>query len=711
MATDSQLSILIDIRAQLAELTRAQEGFRGAREEAQSFGSALRTGLGIDLARRGLDLLTNSIRQSVGEAFRLAGAIKDQSENLSLSTEAYQVLGHVLKEAGGDMQLLTQWIAQSNRSLAEARNLASGAAGAYRTLGLDPAKLEGLAVEHRLETIARAIAQAKDQTAAYGAASQIVGSRNLPTLLGAMRTLAAEGFGPLATAARAAGQVMERDTVLALDRAAKQIEKARRQLQIQLGKDLGQLLAEQPAFFAEATGGLFDAFDVLIRRPFQGIGAMTANAINFAEGRGFTFLEEANALQRRLQAELDAAEKAKETADRRARADAASAEAAQLQRLAEAELALARAQLERQAAESDPLVSNEAVRRDKILAALEKEIAARKRLLALQAEPAASGAANEDPAARQLRQAKGEAELQAATAAHTSLKYPLGARARAGIAAAGVEDPRRNPNALQLREGIGAGVDQWIAALGSRGEQAAAAVQASLGATVQGIGDGIFGWLTGVESFGNAMRNLVGSIFRTMLQTVVQMGVQWLVNTALIKTGMLSIEATADGLRAARVVKENAAEAATMPAKMSGAAAASVSSFGLAAVLGIAALLAAMAAFGGFREHGGGVVAGRAYVVGEKRPELFVPHTGGTIIPSLEGLSVAPAAAAVSVAAPSVSASATLAGAAGSAGSGRPQRLIAIVPDLASARALQRDPNFENVIVDVVQRRRGEILG
>ncbi|HEY1107442.1 MAG TPA: hypothetical protein VGE76_02380, partial [Opitutaceae bacterium] len=43
--------------------------------------------------------------------------------------------------------------------------------------------------------------------------------------------------------------------------------------------------------------------------------------------------------------------------------------------------------------------------------------------------------------------------------------------------------------------------------------------------------------------------------------------------------------------------------------------------------------------------------------------------------------------------------------------SAKQQRLIAIVPDLASARALQRDPNFENVIVDVVQRRRGEILG
>lgn len=39
--------------------------------------------------------------------------------------------------------------------------------------------------------------------------------------------------------------------------------------------------------------------------------------------------------------------------------------------------------------------------------------------------------------------------------------------------------------------------------------------------------------------------------------------------------------------------------------------------------------------FGGFMEDGGAVQAGQAYVVGEKRPELFVPRTSGTIIPKM----------------------------------------------------------------------------
>jgi len=43
--------------------------------------------------------------------------------------------------------------------------------------------------------------------------------------------------------------------------------------------------------------------------------------------------------------------------------------------------------------------------------------------------------------------------------------------------------------------------------------------------------------------------------------------------------------------------------------------------------------------FGGFRAGGGSVSAGKAYVVGEKRPELFVPSTSGRIVPNVPTVS------------------------------------------------------------------------
>lgn len=43
--------------------------------------------------------------------------------------------------------------------------------------------------------------------------------------------------------------------------------------------------------------------------------------------------------------------------------------------------------------------------------------------------------------------------------------------------------------------------------------------------------------------------------------------------------------------------------------------------------------------FGGFKAGGGDVMPGRAYVVGEQRPELFVPRAAGRIIPNVNGMS------------------------------------------------------------------------
>jgi hypothetical protein len=51
----------------------------------------------------------------------------------------------------------------------------------------------------------------------------------------------------------------------------------------------------------------------------------------------------------------------------------------------------------------------------------------------------------------------------------------------------------------------------------------------------------------------------------------------------------------------------------------------------------IGGLFSKLGSFGGYRASGGPVSAGRAYVVGERGPELFVPRAAGVIQPSAEG--------------------------------------------------------------------------
>ena len=62
----------------------------------------------------------------------------------------------------------------------------------------------------------------------------------------------------------------------------------------------------------------------------------------------------------------------------------------------------------------------------------------------------------------------------------------------------------------------------------------------------------------------------------------------------------------------------------------------SISSFGVAGVVGLAAIIAALAAVATARETGGSVIGGMPYVVGERRPELFIPETSGRIVPQVD---------------------------------------------------------------------------
>jgi hypothetical protein len=104
-----------------------------------------------------------------------------------------------------------------------------------------------------------------------------------------------------------------------------------------------------------------------------------------------------------------------------------------------------------------------------------------------------------------------------------------------------------------------------------------------------------------------------------------------------------------------KIAGSNAVAGASQAAAATGAAAPITLPAFIAGALGVVA--AAFAAFGNFgssssssmssgqgstftnrREFGGPVSKGRAYIVGERRPELFVPNTNGVILPQLPSM-------------------------------------------------------------------------
>lgn len=110
---------------------------------------------------------------------------------------------------------------------------------------------------------------------------------------------------------------------------------------------------------------------------------------------------------------------------------------------------------------------------------------------------------------------------------------------------------------------------------------------------------------------------------------------------------MNNTKATTDNLTAKQQLSSfSLAGGAGVPSQFAGMTTAQLFSAGLVDAHGNVTLAGAAAGLGTsslgatqaqFRASGGDVSAGRPYVVGEKRPELFVPNVSGTILPNVPG--------------------------------------------------------------------------
>jgi hypothetical protein len=131
---------------------------------------------------------------------------------------------------------------------------------------------------------------------------------------------------------------------------------------------------------------------------------------------------------------------------------------------------------------------------------------------------------------------------------------------------------------------------------------------------------------------GDALKNIRNQILVGIVGAMIQMGTQWVATHVLMKAVTAAWSAFTGGVRAADVAATTTAESTKAAAAAPAATLISISSYGLAAAIGLAAVVGALASLA-FREHGGPVEAGRPYIVGEKRPELFIPRTAGMIVP------------------------------------------------------------------------------
>ncbi|MEP8657298.1 tape measure protein [Enterobacter hormaechei] len=159
--------------------------------------------------------------------------------------------------------------------------------------------------------------------------------------------------------------------------------------------------------------------------------------------------------------------------------------------------------------------------------------------------------------------------------------------------------------------------------------QAAAAAFDSLGSVASNALTGI---VTGSMSASDAMRSIGMTVLNSVVNSFVQMGIEWVKSAIMGQTATAAAVAASTTAQAAGIATttatSTAAAAATTAAWTPAAIMSSVASFGGAVAIGLGAM-AGILALSGKRKNGGPVSAGGMYQVGEGgMPEIYQASTG-----------------------------------------------------------------------------------
>ncbi len=129
--------------------------------------------------------------------------------------------------------------------------------------------------------------------------------------------------------------------------------------------------------------------------------------------------------------------------------------------------------------------------------------------------------------------------------------------------------------------------------IGTLAQQVARSFTDVIGSAVDGIAGSLAGLIQGTMDWADALRNVARTMGTAVVNAISKMFAEWLVGRAMMAMKNILFSQ-----------QEGVADAA---AKAPGALMSSISSFGIAALVGTAALLAALAAFGGGFAEGGAV--------------------------------------------------------------------------------------------------------
>lgn len=162
---------------------------------------------------------------------------------------------------------------------------------------------------------------------------------------------------------------------------------------------------------------------------------------------------------------------------------------------------------------------------------------------------------------------------------------------------------------------------------GTVAQEMAAMFAEVFNAATASISNSIQGLIYGTMTWGAALANIGTGIVRSIIQSFSDMLASWIMTHVLMKGVLAGWSAIKAAFVAKDVAVSNAGEAAKTPALATNATLASISSWGVAVGIGLAAIAAVLAATGAFKEGG---------YTGDGDPNAFagVVHRGEYVVPA-----------------------------------------------------------------------------
>lgn len=636
----------------------------------------------------------------------LGTELKETSMRLDMSSEALQVFGAQARKVGMDMDMVYRSISEMRKTLAEASTTGGKAAVALEQLGLNVREIANLKPEYQFDAIARALAGVSDKQKQFQLVTELFGAKVGPRMISVLQSVGKDGYDELAKKMKDAGKIMSDEQI----ESAYAIEKAwagvKKELTIQ---------------FAQVLPGIQVISDALLKLSGVIMSAV-AGFFKFGEaiGVGLSYWVDVISVgweqaDKNLRDYLADQEKLKNAPTSKTNGNTPAAEAKEVQQLRSAELdltttrasrsnvelALAEIEARRQAIESNAYITQERKKNQLAdLAAQEVSVyKQREELLHTELDLLTKIAALKDKgfvssgdnsalavASRDVRNLPGNMNAEqlklaqeaiARDAEQEKVKAEISKNSVAGV------------NASAGPEGTLAELRRQLTDLQASFLSIADVITNSIGGAIKTVSDNMTDVIMGTQTWGEALYNIGTSILRAFINNIIEMGVQWLVTQTLIKLGLISTSVLSTTLKATDVATTNAAEAAKTPMLATNAALASTTSYGLAAVIGIAALLAAVAAFsGGFAEGGFTGAGGKYDVAGVVHRGEYVMPAGAVNRIGLDTLNSMRSG--------------------GDGPVGKPTRVI-VVDNRSVADQLAQDPAFNNIVMGTVSRNRNQL--